>query len=205
MADECPAVVQGLKEALASLPEVVVVGGATGSEETLSLAEELLPDLIVLDPSFQAEAPVPLRDGEVPELDLVRELKSLPGPPVVVFYSSFNTTADLMALVLAGADGYIHKATPLEQLTDDVKDAAAGDHPWRLGLEPAEAKRRLLAASRVWRLSPAEKKVLSLVLRGGKDEQIAEVLHLSSHTVKNHVRSLLRKLEYRYRREIFED
>lgn len=206
MADECPAVLQGLNDSLTSLRRAEVVGEATSVEKTLRLARALRPDFVFLDPSFHVRASIPLRDGEIPEMDVCRELRFFAGPLRIIAYSSFNTTADLMALRLAKVDGYVHKSTPLEQVARDLGNAFAGRRPpWRLGLEPEEAQRRLMVASRAERLSRMEKEVLTLVLKRCADQQITGALHISDHTLKKHVSSMLVKLEYRYRRDIFRD
>jgi DNA-binding NarL/FixJ family response regulator len=205
LADGCPIVLRGLKGLLASLRGAEVVGEAMNEEETLRLAARLRPDVVFLDPGFGVEAPVPLRHGEVPEIDILRELKALPGPPCVIVYAASNSTADLMSLVLAGVDGYVHKSTPPGQLARDMGSALAGRPPWRLGLSPEEAHRRLMTASRVYRLSRMEGEVLGLVLNNRTDKQMARRLRISPHTVKKHVGSMLKKLEYGSRKDICRD
>lgn len=206
LADECPVVLQGLRELLASAVNgTEVVGEATSREETVGLAAGLRPSFVFLDPSFHVRAPVPLREGDVPEIDVCRELKALIWTMRIVVYSAFNTTADLMALMLAGVDGYIHKSTTLHRLARNLKCALDGEPSWDLGLEREEAQRRLLAAAKVDRLTRAEKEILGLVLKGYGDRQMARSLRVSPHTVKKHVGSMLRKLEYGSRKALIRD
>jgi len=206
IANECPVTLQGLRSSLASVDNTEIVGEAMSAEETLRVATELDPDVVLLEPNLGLEESAPLQNGKSLELTLLQELKSLLGTPCVICYTAFNSVADLMAVMLAGADGYMHKSIPSEQLAQHMEGALVGKPLWWLGLRPEEAQWRLMVASRVERLSNTEKKVLGIVLKNSmEDEQIAQSLCISPHTLKKHITSILMKLEYRSRKAIFQD
>lgn len=204
IADACPLTLQGLKDLLVALENADVAGEAMTEQETLRLATEICPDIVFMDPDLNAGSSASSRDSGVLGIGVLRELKDLPRPPCVISYSAFNSVADVMALMLAGADGYVHKSTTPEQLAQDIESALEGEPPWRLGASSQEAQKRLVVASRVERLSNMEREVFELVLQNSDDEYIAQRLHVTSHTVKKHVSNILRKLEYPNRKAIFQ-
>lgn len=205
LADECPATCAGLKEFLRHKGGVEIAGEAATARETLRMAARLRPDLVVLDPNFSAGAPRSLRRGETPGVDICRELKTFPEPPQVIIYTAHNSPVDVAAVTLAGADGYIHKSTPQEQLGAALKRALAGEPVQLFGLSPEGIKNRLLTALKVTRLSPREKIVFELMLKRRSIKEIAESLHIVPQTVKNHAGSILRKLGYKNRIGLYKD
>lgn len=160
LVDECPIILQGLAEILTLIQGVKIIGEAATVENALRKATDSKPDVIILDPSFEARAPLfSLRASGVPEIDICQRLRSLTGPLQIVAYTAFNTTADLMSLKLACVDGYIHKSTTTEQLVRTFNNYIShGVLSWNLCLGFEETRKRLLAASKVERLSPMEKK-----------------------------------------------
>ena len=175
LADDHPVVREGLRGMLAAEPDIEVVGEAASGPEAVTLAGRLRPDVILMD----------LR---MPGGDGVEAIRQLPGATVVVL-TTYDSDADILRAVEAGAAGYLLKDTPRAVLADRVRAAARGETV----LAPTVAGRLMgrmraePAASRAEQLSARETEVLALVARGLTNAQIARRLYLSEATVKTHL------------------
>jgi DNA-binding NarL/FixJ family response regulator len=190
LADDHPVVREGLRGMLAAEPDIEVVGEAASGPEAVAIAERLRPDVILMD----------LR---MPGGDGVEAIKLLPGTTVVVL-TTYDSDADILRAVEAGAAGYLLKDTPRAVLADSVRAAARGETV----LTPAVAGRLLghmrgspSAASSsssssgsgagvpapAERLSARETEVLALVARGLTNAEIGRRLYVSEATVKTHL------------------
>jgi DNA-binding NarL/FixJ family response regulator len=182
LADDHPVVREGLRGMLAAEPDIEVVGEAASGPEAVTLAARLRPDVILMD----------LR---MPDGDGVQAIRQLPGVTVVVL-TTYDSDADILRAVEAGAAGYLLKDTPRAVLADRVRAAARGETV----LAPAVAGRLMgrmrgePAASRAEQLSTRETEVLALVARGLTNAQIARRLYLSEATVKTHLLRACTKL-----------
>ena len=122
-------------------------------------------------------------------------------PLVRVLVLTVMTDDDyVMDVLLAGASGYLLKDSPIDQIVEGIRAAARGEslispriasQLVRHLREPAEIERGITGAE----LTPREHEVLGLVARGLDNHEIADGLYLSPHTVKNHVSSILVKLQ----------
>ena len=153
LADDHPVVREGLRGMLAAEPDIEVVGEAASGPEAVVLAERLRPDVILMD----------LR---MPGGDGVEATRRLPGSTVVVL-TTYDSDADILRAVEAGAAGYLLKDTPRAVLADRVRAAARGETV----LAPAVAGRlfgrmRAEPAPAAEQLSARETEVLALVARG---------------------------------------
>lgn len=174
LADDHPVVREGLRGMLAAEPGIEVVGEAASGPEAVALAERLRPDVVLMD----------LR---MPGGDGVEATRRLAGTTVVVL-TTYDSDADILRAVEAGAAGYLLKDTPRAVIADRVRAAARGETV----LAPAVAGRlfghmRSVQATKHERLSARETEVLTLVARGLTNSQIARRLHLSEATVKTHL------------------
>jgi two-component system, NarL family, nitrate/nitrite response regulator NarL len=193
------------REALAGLlaaNDFDVVGQASGGEEAIQLAGELLPDLVVLDLTM------PEVDG-LTALPRVRE--AAPAAAVVVLTASEDDTSLLTAIRL-GAAGYLLKNEPPERIVQFLHGVVNGE----AALSGAVA-RRLLEQVREGGsshgvvpqaiadlVSARELEVLLLLDQHLGTDEIAARLFISEHTVRSHVKSLLAKLKVSSRREALE-
>ena len=179
-----------------------VVGEAPDGAEALRLAAELQPDLVLLDLSM------PGLDGLAA---LPRLRAAAPGCEVVVLTAS-GTEENLLAAIRAGAAGYLLKTEPPERIVEFLRGAAEGE-----AALSGSVARRLLEQVRDGRdgdswvpdsiartLSAREVEVLLLLDDHLSTDQIATRLFISEHTVRSHVKSLLRKLGVSSRREALE-
>jgi DNA-binding NarL/FixJ family response regulator len=189
------------RAALASLLEghgFSVAGEAADGEEAIELARRLRPDLVLLDLSM------PGLDG-LQALPRIRE--AAPEAEVVVLTAS-GTEENLLAAIRGGAAGYLLKSEPPERIAAFLRGIAQGE-----AALSGEVARRLLEQVReggvgrsvpeeiAGSLSARELEVLLLLDEHLGTDEIAARLFISEHTVRSHVKSLLRKLNVSSRRE----
>jgi DNA-binding NarL/FixJ family response regulator len=177
-----------------------VVGEASDGEEAVELARRLSPQLVLLDLSMPGlsglEALPKIRDAA-------------PGCEVVVLTAS-GTEENLLAAIRGGAAGYLLKSEPPERIVEFLRGVGHGE-----AALSGEVARRLLEEVRAGgtrgvpdriaaTLSAREVEVLLLLDEHLGTEEIAARLYISEHTVRSHVKSLLRKLGVSSRREALE-
>ena len=179
-----------------------VVGEAEDGEQAIERAAELRPDLVLLDLSM------PGLDG-VSALPRLRE--AAPDCEVVVLTAS-GTEENLLGAIRGGAAGYLLKSEPPERIVGFLRGVANGE----AALSGAVARRLLeqvragggrdsgVPASIAAALSARELEVLLLLDEHLGTDEIAKRLFISEHTVRSHVKSLLRKLGVSSRREALE-
>jgi DNA-binding NarL/FixJ family response regulator len=183
LADDHPVVRAGLRAVLEAEPDVRVVAEVGSAEELLdALRAGLRADVVLLDLQFGA--------GRLGGGAAVREIVAVGGPAVLVV-TTYDSDADILAAVEAGARGYLLKDAPTEELTAAVRAAAAGE----VALGPA-VQRRLLGRLRspATALTARELEVLGLVADGRTNDEIARELFLSRATVKTHLVHVYDKL-----------
>ena len=190
------------REALAGLLEqngFNVVGQASDGHEAVETARRLHPELVLLDLSM------PGMDG----LEALPRLRTAaPGCEVVVLTAS-GTEENLLAAIRAGAAGYLLKSEPPERIVEFLRGAARGE----AALSGAVARRLLdqvrddsgrgggVPQTIAGALSAREVEVLLLLDERLGTDEIAHRLFISEHTVRSHVKSVLRKLGATSRRE----
>jgi DNA-binding NarL/FixJ family response regulator len=179
-----------------------VAGEAADGDEAIAYAERLQPDLILLDLSM------PGLDG-LTALPRLRE--AAPHCEVVVLTAS-GTEENLLGAIRGGAAGYLLKSEPPERLVDFLRGVANGE----AALSGTVARRLLeqvrsgggrgsgVPDSIASALSARELEVLLLLDDHLGTDEIAKRLFISEHTVRSHVKSVLRKLGVSSRREALE-
>jgi DNA-binding NarL/FixJ family response regulator len=152
----------GLAALLACEPDLRPVGVAAGTREALDLADELSPDVAIVD--FQLGD----RDG----LTLCRQLRERRRPTRVVLYSAYADGPLAVAAVIAGADGVVHKSALADELCGAVRSVARGERTIP-ALSPTA--RATVAA----RLEPDDLPILAMLLDGTDPDEIAKVLGIT--------------------------
>ncbi len=182
LADDHPVVRAGLRAILAGDSDLHVVGEAATPEEAVTLAVDLTPDIVLMDLQFGTG-----QNGA----DATRHIRALANPPAVLVLTNYDTDADILGAVEAGASGYLLKDAPPDELIAAIRAATAGE----TALAPAIAG-RLLARMRSPQpsLSAREIDVLRLVAEGATNSDVAARLHISDATVKSHLVHIYTKL-----------
>lgn len=185
LVDDHPVVRTGLRGMFESDPGFEVVGEAADGGTGATMAAELRPDLVLMD------LQMPGVDG----VEGIRRIRSVPGGPPVLVLTTYDSDAQILRAIEAGAAGYLLKDAPREELFAAVRSAAAGGSP----LAPAVAARILGrmaggGSARSDILTLRELDVVRLVARGASNREIARDLTISEATVKTHLLKIFEKL-----------
>jgi len=184
----------GLRSLLTHTNGFRVVGEAGSASESVTLAGQTRPDVVLMD--------VRLPDGS--GVEACRRIKQEHPDTRVVMLTSYSDEEAIVGAVMAGASGYLLKQADAERLTQAIRDAAAGES----SLDPRAAGMLLnqfrelsakQAENELSGLTDRERRMLALIAEGYTNRAIGEVLHLSEKTVRNHVSQLLRKLGFQRR------
>jgi DNA-binding NarL/FixJ family response regulator len=167
---------------LADQPNFLLVGEATDGAEAVTLATQLKPQVVLMD------LRMPGLDGVAATTQIRRVC---PGTHVLVL-TTYDSDADILRAVEAGATGYLLKDAPRDDLFRAITAASRGETV----LAPAVAARLLgrMRAPAEESLSAREVEVLRLVARGASNQEIARALHVSQATVKSHLIHIFGKL-----------
>jgi DNA-binding NarL/FixJ family response regulator len=188
---------EGLRTLLSTRSEVDVVGEAANGEEVLAIADRLHPDVVLMD------LQMPLMDGIQATVRLREKWPSIP----VLVLTTFDDDANLFGALRAGASGYLLKDVSSETLISAITAAARGEAFLQSTVtgRVVAAFARLMesggerAEALVLPLSTRERQILGLLGTGASNKEIADQLCLAEGTVKNHVTSILTKLDVRDR------
>ena len=172
----------GLVELLSVADDLEVVGTAVDGAEAIELAEELRPDVVLMDITM-------------PDVDGIRATGSIleaRSETRVVMLTAFSDRDRVVAALDAGAIGYLLKDSEPQEVLEAVRAAARGDAP----LAPRAARQLLAARSEEQRadLSKREREVLALVAEGLPNKLIARRLEISEKTVKTHLTSVFQRI-----------
>jgi DNA-binding NarL/FixJ family response regulator len=181
----------GLASLLDSQPDIEVVAQASSGRAGIQLAEEMRPDVILMD----------LRMPDVEGPAATREILDRTPDIRVVALTVVSESSAVEAAMEAGACGFLAKDTPIDSVAAAVRSAAQGG-AW-LSPRAAEVVLGRIRSSRtpegsdssaLSELSARELDVLRLIARGMENSEIAESLNISRRTAKNHVSNILAKL-----------
>lgn len=184
LVDDHPVVRAGLAAMLETQADFAVVGEAGDGAEAVRQVEALNPDVVLMD------LEMPGTDG----LAALEELARKKLPNKVIVFTIFATDERILRAVQAGAQGYLLKSAPREEVFQAIRIVCAGGSL----LQPVVAARLLSQVSgkggAPGGLTPREREVLELLAKGLQNKEIAAVLRIGERTVKFHVSALMRKL-----------
>jgi len=201
IADDQAVVRAGLVMLLDSQPGLTVVGQAGNGQEAVLLTRELAPDVVLMD------IRMPLLDGLAATRHILRDAAtSAPERPArVVVLTTYDLDEYVYDALRAGACGFLLKHAPPEELLLGIRAAADGGallspSVTRRLLEEFTARRPTARPpAALARLTPREREVLDLVIRGRSNAEIARALVVADTTVKTHLAHILDKLGLRDR------
>jgi len=186
--DDHEMVRRGACSYLEAQPDISVVAQAASGDEAIKLAQEFIPDVVLMDLVMAG------MDG----VEATRKVKSLSPRSQIVILTSFHQDEYIFPALQAGAISYLLKDVKATELVEAIRRAARGEAT----LHPKIAARviksfRSLAPEEVnpyIALTDREMEVLKLIANGTSNDQIAEQLVISVGTVKGHVSNILSKL-----------
>lgn len=190
---------EGLANILASQPDFKVVGEANDGLEAIIKANDLQPDLILMDVTM------PGCDG----LEATQRIKKDFPEVTIVMLSVSDNNQKLFEAIRNGAQGYLLKSINSSDMLELVRGAVRGEAaitPTLGGLMLEEFRRVSNRAANVAvdncaALTMREQEVLGFVAEGATNKEIAQTLNVSIHTVKSHMRKILAKLHLEKRQE----
>lgn len=190
LADDHAIVRAGIRNALESLPEIIINGEAEDGPTLLKAIEELAPDILLIDVTMPDFEPV----------TTIRQIKASHPDMKILVISAYDDDVYVQGLLGAGVDGYHLKDSPLQDLNLAIKRIINGER-WisssLLGklVRPAGLKDKNL------HLTSRQKEILLLLKKGWNNQKIAYELDLSVKTIENHLTRIYRLLDVQSRLE----
>jgi DNA-binding NarL/FixJ family response regulator len=186
VADDHFVVRMGLLGVVNSEPDMEVVGEAADGIQAVESFRKLSPDLVLMD------LRMPVKDG----IAATREIKTKHPNARILMLTTYDGDTDIHRAMQAGAQGYVLKNSTGDKLIPALRAVAAGEK-WI----PKEIATRLASRRLFEDLTPRELEVLQQMARGLANKEIGDVLGISEHTVKDHLKNILGKLRVADRTE----
>lgn len=196
--DDHPLFRDGLQQALSLEHDLVVVGQSVDGEDGLRAARRLQPDVILLDVNL------PVMNG----LQVARQLKAERNSTAIIVLTAYHDSQQILHAMRAGASAYCSKDITPDELVEIIHDVANGMYvvdnermderaldSWiQAKIEAMSGPYIIDAEEHYIPLSPREMEILQFVTNGLSNKEIAMKLRISQQTVKNHMTSILKKL-----------
>ena len=182
---------EGLGSLLQAKTDLEVVGEAGNGQEAVQLALKLQPDVVLMD------VRMPVMDG----VAATRLLQAQAPDIKILILTTFDDDEYITKAMAYGAKGYLLKDTPSEELATAIRSI----HKGYIQIGPGLFDKLMVGNSHpspppeLAELTPREREVLSLIAQGCNNREIAQSLFISERTVKNHVNSILHRLNLRDR------
>ncbi|RLM12473.1 two-component system response regulator NarL [Gibbsiella quercinecans] len=193
--DDHPMLRNGVKQLISMDARLRVIAEASNGEQGVTLAEDLDPDLILLD----------LNMPGINGLETLDRLRTIALSGRIVVFSVSNNEDDVVSALKRGADGYLLKDMEPEDLLKALHQAAAGQMVLSEALTPILAaslrEQRPNGERDIQQLTPRERVILKLIAQGLPNKMIARKLTITESTVKVHVKHLLKKMKLKSRVE----
>jgi DNA-binding NarL/FixJ family response regulator len=185
---------QGLKALLELETDLRIIGEAENGQIALDLVAELQPNVVLMD------IRMPVMDGVTATKEICQRF---PAANILIL-TTFDDDLYVAKAVEYGAKGYLLKDTPSEEIAAAIRAVDRGYTHLAPGMMAKVMSGRLLEPqvarpSELQELTPRELEVLKLIATGANNREIAQTLHISEGTVKNHVTNVLSRLNLRDR------
>lgn len=193
LADDHAVVRKGIREFLTESGDIEVVAEALDGDEAIALIEQYRPDVAVLD------IQMPKRSG----IDVCRHIRAKQWPVGILILTAYDDDPYVLAVLQAGANGYVLKTADADEIVRAVRDV----HEGKSALDPDIARKLMtqLAGQVVTRpvesLTSREMDVLRLAAQGYTNKAIAAQLSISDRTVQGHLANIFSKLHVATRTE----
>jgi len=184
--DDHPIVRLGLSALLSVQDDIEIVGTAEGGREAMELLQNVSADILLLD----------LRMPGLSGIQTLEKLKTIAPNTRPIILSSFEYDEEIHAAVKAGAQGYLHKEAPADEILRAIRAVHGGNQAF-----PRRIAERLSSDRMTAGLSNREREVLELVAKGLTNKEVANTLQISQFTVRNHLNHITEKLEVSDRTE----
>lgn len=184
--DDHPVVVAGLTSMLGTQSGMLVVGSAAGGDEAIEMIRSQQVDLLLLD----------LRMPGMNGIDMLHALNRAKIHVRAIILTSYETDEDIYRAVQAGAQGYLLKDAPQTDMVEAIWAVYNGKRYF-----PRQIAERLAERMMRTNLTARELEVLHMLARGLTNKEIGSALDISGNTVRNHVNSIIEKLEVSDRTE----
>jgi DNA-binding NarL/FixJ family response regulator len=190
---------RGLQMVLRQEEDIDVVGEAGDGHEAVEKAQELMPDVVLMDVRMPGQSGIKATE----------QIKDLIPHAKILMLTISDEEADLYDAIKAGASGYLLKEISIDEVADAVRSVWSGQSR----ISPSMASKLLTEFAAMSkraderqqlpapRLTDREMEVLKLVAQGMNNRDIAKELFISENTVKNHIRNILEKLHLHSRME----
>ncbi len=196
--DDHPLFRDGLQQALSLEDDIVVIGQSEDGEDALRTAQKLQPDVVLMDINL------PLING----LQVTRQLKAKYSQIAIITLTAYHDENQVLHAMQAGASAYCSKDVTPEELIEIIREVAQGTYIiagermdeqgvtiWiQSSIEAMSGSYIIDAEEHFIPLSPREMEILQFVTNGLSNKEIAVKLRISQQVVKNHMTSILRKL-----------
>ena len=176
----------GLVALVNTEPDMEVVAEAADGAQACELFSRFTPDLALMD------LQMPVKSG----IEATMEIRNSFPSARILMLTAYDGDEDIYKALQAGAQGYVLKSSPGEKLIPALRAVAAG-HRWI----PKEVSSRLAERNSFEDLTPREMQVLDQLAKGLANKEIADVLNITEHTAKDHLKSILAKLDVADRTE----
>jgi len=162
------------------------VDDAADGFAALTKVSRYRPDVVVTD----------LRMPGMTGIELLRAIRGKPSAPKALVLTSYESDEEIYRAIEAGAQGYLLKSTPQVEIVTAIQSVYSGRHhiPPRIAARLAE---RMVRSA----LTQRELEILEMVVRGLTNKQIGHALRISENTARNHINSIIRKLDVSGRTE----
>ena len=193
IADDHNLIRQSIVSLLEQVEDIEVVGEAADGHETLKLTQRKRPDIVMVDIAM------PLMNG----IETTRQIREMATDTHVIILSMYSDEDVVRQALRSGAMGYLLKSSVVEELLIAIRSAHKGE----IYLSPSIAQSMLSEYLQIEpatesmviqeRLLSREREILQLVVEGHTNQDVAEILSVSTKTVERHRASLMKKLEVR--------